>query len=350
MSARDNESIYDKMNPELFMPASTDDMNAIAREIDVILDNHNEFESIETQLMGEYQGINFGIRSELSFESRESNQRNYHSFFELNDVYGSDGNEATLKIGYDHKDKAYAYFNKLKINHDDTVNKLAYYASHLMKLVAFSDEEPELVNDKYFMQTAGAGHGIIQCILESDTIPAIETVHNYYEKHETANIDDFRHIDLAESIMSWLQKNELTRVKNSKALVINMEENIEFAIHSQRTIKNHRRENGLEISTGRSLGYVENKKEANIWKQDKSRELNLEHKNDQLDLNLTSVVTHNGETGFMDEIQEIIRSNNAGYGGLDNQIVKKPIVGDIAFFNEKLSEALKIIENNKQKN
>lgn len=343
MSSFENNYLSENFSPDLFMPASVNDLNAIAREIDTVLDNHNDYESIETQLMGDFKGLNYGIRSEITFEPREKNKETYHAFFELVDETSTDPDQGTLRIGYDYKDKAYAEINSIKINHDDTVNKLAYYASHLMKLIAFSEEEPELKNDEYFMHTAGAGHGIIQRILESDMVPAIETVHRYYENHETGNIRSFKHQDLPQSIMSWLQKNEFTRVKNSKALVVDFAENIEFGIQSQQVIKNHRRDDGLEITTGRSLDFIENKKESNIWRQDKSRELNIEHKNDQLDHNLTTVVTHNGETGFMDEMHERLRSVNSAYGGLDNQIVKKPIVADIAFFNEKLIEAQNII-------
>ena len=343
MSKSDYESINDRMKPELFMPASIADMNAIATEIDTILDRSNKYEAIETQLLGDFEGLNYGIRSEIEFEGHDKTNRSYDAYFELNDTYFDDPSDSTLKIGFDYKDGAYAEFDNIKINHADTVNKLAYYASHLMKLVVFSEEEPKLINDDYFMHTAGAGHGIIQRILESETIPAIETVHNYYDNHETSSVKDFKHEDLAEATMSWLQKNEFTKIKNSKALVIEMSDNTDFAIQSQRFIKNHRRDSGLDIATSRSLEYTESKQDDNNWKQDKSIELNLEHRNDQLDLNLTNVVTHNGETGFMDEVKELISSRNSAYGGLDNQIIKKPIVADIAFFNQKLGEALKII-------
>ena len=343
MSNIENYSLSDDFKPDLFMPASTNDINDIAKEIDSILDTHNDYESIETHLMGDFRELNFGIKSEIVFESGEKDVRSYDTYFELVDETSTSPDEGTLKIGYDHRKKPYVEFNSIKINHDDTVNKLAYYASHLIKLIVFSEEEPDLKNDDYFMYTAGAGHGIIQRILESGSVPAIETVHRFYDNHETVDISSFEHKNMAEAIMSWLQKNENTRVKNTKALVVEMDENTEFSLHSQQIIKNHRRDDGLEIVTSRSLDYIETKQEDDTSKEDRSIEFNVEHKNDQLDLNLTTVVTHNGHTDFMDEMDERLRNLHSAYGGLDNKIVKKPIVADIAFFNQKLGEALKII-------
>ena len=338
MSSKNSDFMKGHLSPELFMPASHGEIYDISNKIGVALNNSHDYEAIKTRLTGEHEDLSYAVESTLLFDDDGKQHRVYHTSYRLNDDSDLFTDSSVLKIGYAHKRKAYAKFNNVQINHKDTVNKLAFYGSHLIKLLAHSEEDIEIQNDNYLMHTAGAGHGIIKRILESDSMSALKAVHNYYDYHETSNIKDFSNKEMPEKIASWLQNHESTVVENSKKLLIELDDDTDFVIHSSRSIRNKSYEKGLDILDIKSLKYIEHKKEKKVWVENKSIELNLRQTNNALRDDIATVITHNGKTNFADEMSEIISNMNSSYGGLDNHIVKKPIRADILFFDQILNE------------
>lgn len=338
MSSKNSDFMKNQLSPELFMPASAGDIDNIANKVGLILGINHDYEAIKTRLSGEHEDLLYTVESTLLFDNNGKQHRVYHTSFKLNDAEELFSDSPVLKIGYGHKRKAYAKFDNIFISHKDTVNKLAYYGSHLIKLLAYTEEDPEIQGDDYLLHTAGAGHGIFKRILESDNILDTRPLHNYYDNHETGSIKGFKNKEMSQQIASWLMNNDSTIVENAKKLLVELNDNTDFIIQSNREIRNKDYEDGLDVLESKSLKHIEHKKEKNMWIENKSISLNMrQSSNGFRDTNAT-IVTHNGETTFADEMSEIISNMNSHYGGLDNHIVKKPIKADILFFDQMLEK------------
>jgi len=343
MSTSENQFTYGDFSPESFMPASTELIYDLGRKTDTFLDSHYSLETVTARLTGDYKDLAFTIKSEISFDDENNVEHSYGAVFHTNDDRGLSLGGPIFKIGFDQEENEYAEFNNLSIKTKDTIDKLAFFTSNLLQLIVSPEHEDKISQDKTFMESADAGYDFVHSVLDGHLLSRLDEVYEYCEENSSAYLKRFDNESLAKALMSWLQNNRSTIVRNSKTTCITLDEGLEFAVDSSRAVKNKRRSDGLNSARFYALDCGEEKSKKNDVVNLRSRSINFVNKNSSTDLSEAFVATHNGDTNFLDEIHESLVKRNSGKDSTDNKIIKTPTVADVNFFAQKLDEARSII-------
>ena len=337
-------------NPESLLPISEKEVDDLSVDIDHLINSGDCYESIQAELKGNFLELNYSIRAEHVYdEDNDYPDKEYYARFSLaSDDYEAgirDPSQNVLHVGYDPKRGYHCALGGEKHTDDKIAKDINYYASHLMRLIALTEQDPIMKENVFYLETAGASYALIDDLLYAGENNDWKAMHKYTKHAFGGEIEPRNPDQIADDIMQSLNKNNDTTVTNSKNISLELEDNSEINFFSSTEIKNSNSEHGIEIYNSRSIEHINYHQagESNKKATEYSKEIELVYENGMPDMQQTVVYEHKEENSFFEEQKEYVRFTTNMVGKLDNKIVKSPVLGDYAYFKDKIRQANTIL-------